>query len=79
MKKLKLNAYPVLPDMEEKITGIIEEARRKRARKVEIAYGESVMIKKRVLTFLNKKEIRRLYSRLEKTNKGWGRVYLHFR
>ena len=29
--------------------------------------------------FLNKKENRQLYSRLEKTDKGWGRVYLHFR
>jgi len=79
MKKLKLNAYPVLPDMEEKIIGIIQEARQKRAKKVEIAYGESITLKKRILNFLEKKEIRRLYSRLEKTGKGWGRVYLHFR
>jgi hypothetical protein len=47
---------------------------------VEIAYGDAAeSIKKRVLNFLHKKEIRRLYSRLEKTEKGWGRVYLHFR
>jgi DNA-nicking Smr family endonuclease len=78
--KLKLNLYPVVPDMEEKIFQIIQEALDKRARMVEIAYGDAAeSIKKRVLNFLHKKEIRRLYSRLEKTEKGWGRVYLHFR
>lgn len=47
---------------------------------VEIAYGEAGgSVKKRILNFLNNKEIRRLYSRLEKTEKGWGRIYLYFR
>ncbi|MDD5611369.1 MAG: DNA mismatch repair protein MutS, partial [Candidatus Omnitrophica bacterium] len=51
-----------------------------RAKMVEIAYGEAgEMVKKRIINFLNKKEIRKLYSRLEKTDKGWGRIYLHFR
>jgi len=78
--KLKLNVYPVIPDMDKKIAAIIQEAVDKRAKIVEIAYGEaSDSIKKRILNFLNKKEIRRLYSRLEKTEKGWGRIYLYFR
>ena len=78
--KLKLNVYPVIPDMEEKIGQIIQEAVNKRAKLLEIAYGEaSDSVKKRILIFLNNKEIRRLYSRLEKTEKGWGRIYLHFR
>ncbi len=78
--KLKLNLYPATGDMEDKITRILEEATEKRAKVVEIAYGEAVdSVKKRILNFLNKKEIRRLYSRLEKTDKGWGRVYLYFR
>jgi hypothetical protein len=78
--KLKLNLYPVAPDMEEKIALTIQEALDKRAKVVEIAYGEAASsIKKRLLNFLNKKEIRRLYYRLEKTDKGWGRIYLHFR
>lgn len=78
--KLKLNVYPVIPDMEERIAEILQEAVEKRARLVEIAYGDaSESVKKRILNFLNKKENRRLYSRLEKTDKGWGRVYLHFR
>ena len=78
--KLKLNVYPVIPDMDKKIAAIIQEAVDKRAKIVEIAYGQaSDSIKKRILNFLNKKEIRRLYSRLEKTEKGWGRIYLYFR
>ncbi len=78
--KLKLNLYPVTTDMEKKMAKILQEAVDGRARVVEIAYGAaSDSVKKRILNFLNKKEIRRLYSRLEKTDKGWGRVYLHFR
>ena len=78
--KLKLNLYPVTTDMEKKMARILREAEDGRASIVEIAYGiASDSVKKRILNFLNKKEIRRLYSRLEKTDKGWGRVYLHFR
>jgi len=78
--KLKLNVYPVIPDMEEKIGQIIQQAVDNRAKLVEIAYGEaSIDVKKRILNFLNKKEVRCLYSRLDKTDKGWGRIYLHFR
>jgi len=78
--KLKLNLYPAVPDMEEKIAAILQEAVDNKARSVEIAYGEAVDgVKKRILNFLNKKEVRRLYSRMEKTDKGWGRIYIHFR
>ena len=78
--KLKLNLYPVVPDMEEKIIQALLEAVDKRAKSLEIAYGEAgASVKKRILNFLNKKEIRSLYCRLEKTDKGWGRIYLHFR
>ena len=78
--KLKLNLFPAVPDMEEKISGILQEAVAGRASIVEIAYGTAAeSVKKRILNFLNKKENRRLYTRLEKTDKGWGRIYLHFR
>jgi len=78
--KLKLNLYPIAPDMEINIEKILKEAVAGRASLLEIAYGPaSDSVKKRILNFLNKKEIRRIYSRLEKTDKGWGRIYLHFR
>ncbi|MFH0913394.1 MAG: DNA mismatch repair protein MutS [Candidatus Omnitrophota bacterium] len=78
--RLKLNVYPVIPDMEEKIAKILQKAVDNRARILEITYGKAGDgVKKRILDFLNNKDIRKLYSRLEKTDKGWGRVYLHFR
>ena len=78
--KLKLNLYPVATDLEIRIAEVLNEAVVKRAKLLEITYGEaSETIKKRILNFLNKKENRALYSRLEKTEKGWGRIYLHFR
>ncbi|MDD4939845.1 MAG: DNA mismatch repair protein MutS [Candidatus Omnitrophica bacterium] len=78
--KLKLNVYPVIPHLEQEIARIFQKAVDSRAKVLEIAYGESSdSVKKRILNFLNKKEIRRLYSRLEKTDKGWGRIYVHFR
>ena len=77
---LKLNLYPVSTEMEQRVTEAIQEALEKRIKTVEISYGEaSDSVKKRILNFLNQKEIRTLYSRLEKTDKGWGRIYLHFR
>ena len=39
--KLKLNGYPVIPDMNEKLAEIIQEAVDNRAKVVEIAYGEA--------------------------------------
>ena len=78
--KLRLNVYPVIADMDEKLAQIIQKAVDNRAKVVEITYGEaSANVKKRILNFLNRKDIRRLYSRLEKTEKGWGRIYVHFR
>lgn len=77
---IKLNLYPITTDMEERVAEVIGEAIEKRVKTVEISYGEaSDSVKKRLLKYLNKKDVRRLYSRLEKTEKGWGRVYLHFR
>ena len=78
--KLKLNVYPMIADMEEKLKDIIQEAVDSRAKVLEIAYGPaSDSIKKRILNFLIKKDIRKLYSRFEKTEKGWGRIYVYFR
>lgn len=77
---LKLNLYPVSTDLEDRINEAIREASEKRIKTIEISYGEAAAnVKKRILNYLNKKEVRCLYSRMEKTKKGWGRVYLHFR
>ena len=77
--RLKLNAYPLPADLEKRIAAIVREAQAGRAKELEIAYGPSKVVKKRILAFLNKKEMRALYHRLEKTERGWGRVYLYFK
>jgi hypothetical protein len=78
--KIKVNAYPVIDDLEQRLGEALKLAKKKRARLIEIAYGTaSVQIKRRILNFLMKKENRRLYNRLEKSIQGWGRIYVHFR
>ena len=77
---IKLNFYPVAKDIEEKIAAAFIKAQDKRADFIEVSYGDaSEDIKKRILNTLNKKEYRQIYNRLEKSRKGWGRVYIHFR
>ncbi|MBI2854595.1 MAG: Smr/MutS family protein [Chloroflexi bacterium] len=59
---------------------VIDEAVRKRVTLVEIIPGKgSGQLKKRVLRFLAQPEIKRLYHRLEKDDKNFGRIFVHFR
>ena len=59
---------------------VINEALQKRIALVEIIPGKgSGQLKKRVLRFLNRPDIKKLYHRLEKDDKNFGRVFIHFR
>lgn len=59
---------------------MIGEAVRKKITLVEIIPGKgSGQLKKRVLRFLNQPEIKKLYHRLEKDDKSFGRIFVHFR
>ena len=59
---------------------VIAEAIEKRIALVEIVPGKgSGQLKKRVLRFLLKPEVKRLYHRLEKDDKNFGRIFVHFR
>ena len=59
---------------------VINEAIEKKIALVEIIPGKgSGQLKKRVLRFLLKPEVKRLYHRLEKDDKNFGRVFVHFR
>jgi DNA-nicking Smr family endonuclease len=58
---------------------VITEAIEKRITLVEIIPGKgSGQLKKRVLRFMNKPEIKSQYSRLEKDDKNFGRIFVHF-
>ena len=59
---------------------VIVEAIKKKIALVEIIPGKgSGQLKKRVLRFLLQPEVKRLYHRLEKDDKNFGRVFVHFR
>ncbi len=59
---------------------VIAEAVEKRIRLVEIIPGKgSGQLKKRVLRFLTQPEIRNQYHRIEKDDKNFGRIFVHFR
>ena len=59
---------------------VITDAVTKKITLVEIIPGKgSGQLKKRVLRFLNKPEIKKLYHRVEKDDKNFGRILVHFR
>ncbi len=66
--------------IDEELNRVIVEAIEKKIALVEIIPGKgSGQLKKRVLRFLLKPEVKRLYHRLEKDDKNFGRVFVHFR
>jgi DNA-nicking Smr family endonuclease len=59
---------------------VITEAISKKIDLVEIIPGKgSGQLKKRILRFLAQPDIKKLYHRLEKDDKNFGRVFIHFR
>jgi dsDNA-specific endonuclease/ATPase MutS2 len=81
--KLKLDLHDIYnrgQDIDRALRAIIDEAVAKKAPVVEIIPGKgSGQLKKRVLRFLEQKEIKELYHRVEKDSKNFGRVFVHFR
>jgi DNA-nicking Smr family endonuclease len=62
------------------LSRVIEEAVRKKIALVEIIPGKgSGQLKKRVLRFLAQPDIKKLYHRLEKDDKNFGRIFVHFK
>lgn len=83
MAKLKLDLHDIFNQdqkIEAALNDIIEETIDKRIKLVEIIPGKgSGQLKKRVLRFLEQKEIKRLYHRVEKDGKNFGRLFVHFK
>jgi dsDNA-specific endonuclease/ATPase MutS2 len=81
--KLKLDLHDVYnrgEDIDRALRAVIDEAVEKKAPLVEIIPGKgSGQLKKRVLRFLDQKEIKALYDRVEKDSHNFGRVFVHFR
>ena len=81
--KLKLDLHDIYnqgPEIERALRSIIDEAIAKKAPLVEIIPGKgSGQLKKRVLRFLDRKDVKALYHRVEKDSDNFGRVFVHFR
>ena len=80
--KLKLDLHNIYSNGEklnQALAGIMEEAQRKKAKLVEIIPGKgSGQLKKSVLRFLEK-GYKNTLIRIEKDDKNWGRIFVHFR
>jgi DNA-nicking Smr family endonuclease len=81
--KLKLDLHDIYNknvEIEKALRDIIDEAVRKKATVVEIIPGKgSGQLKKRVLRFLDQKEIKAQYHRIDKDSKNFGRLFVYFR
>jgi len=82
-RKLKLDLHDIYNrggDIDRALQAVIDEAVAVKASVVEIIPGKgSGQLKKRVIRFLEQKEIKALYHRIEKDSQNWGRLFVHFR
>ncbi|MBI2174898.1 MAG: Smr/MutS family protein [Candidatus Omnitrophica bacterium] len=83
MGRLKLDLHDIYSNgdaIELALEQAMEQAVSKRLELVEIVPGKgSGQLKKHVLRFLARPEIKKLYHRLEKDDRNFGRVFVHFR
>lgn len=83
MAKIKLDLHDIFNRgraIEDELNKAIRDAVEKRIALVEIIPGKgSGQLKKHVLRFLERPEIKKLYHRIEKDDKNFGRVFVHFR
>jgi len=81
--KLKLDLHDIYnrgADIDRALRQVVEEAVRTKATLVEIIPGKgSGQLRKRVLRFLDTKEMKALYHRVEKDSHNHGRIFVHFR
>ena len=83
MAKLKLdlhNIYNRGDQIDAELNRVVQEAIDKKIELVEIIPSKgSGQLKKKVLRFLNQGHIKKLYKRVEKDDKNFGRIFIHFK
>jgi len=83
MAKLKLDLHEICKNgnlIEKELNRIIDEANEKRIALVEIISGKgSGQLKKTVLRFLDRPDIKKKYLRIDKDSKNYGRVFVRFK
>lgn len=83
MAKLKLDLHDIYNkgrEIDRALEDIIHQAVEKKIKEVEIIPGKgSGQLKKKVLRFLERKDIKKLYHRIDKDSKNFGRLFVYFR
>jgi len=83
MAKIKLDLHDIFSNgraIEDELNRVINDAVEKRIALVEIIPGKgSGQLKKSVIRFLQRPEIKNLYHRIEKDDKNFGRIFVHFK
>ena len=83
MAKLVLDLHDIFNkgrSIDGELNRVVSEAVAKKITLVEIIPGKgSGQLKKRVLRFLAQPDIKKLYYRIEKDDKNFGRIFIHFR
>jgi DNA-nicking Smr family endonuclease len=83
MSKLVLDLHEIFNKgykIDKALKDIMEEALESRVDWVEIIPGKgSGQLKKKVLRFLDQKEIKQMYHRIEKDRDNFGKIFVYFR
>lgn len=83
MAKIKLDLHNIFNKgrtIDTELQRVVDEAVEKRIALVEIIPGKgSGQLKKHVMRFLDQPQVKKLYHRIEKDDKNFGRIFIHFR
>ena len=83
MARIKLDLHPIFnrgQQIEQALVQAFDEAESKRIRCIEIIPGKgSGQLKKKVLKFLERGDVKVRYHRVEKDSRNFGRLFVHFR
>jgi dsDNA-specific endonuclease/ATPase MutS2 len=83
MAKLKLDLHDIYnrgDQIDAELERIMQQAIDNKIDLVEIIPGKgSGQLKKKVLRFLNQSHVRKMYHRVEKDDRNFGRIFVHFR
>jgi DNA-nicking Smr family endonuclease len=82
-RNLTLDLHPIYDKgaaIDAALAEAMADAERSRAKQLEIICGKgSGALKKRVLRYLDRKDVRQRYHRVERDSRNHGRVFVHFR
>jgi DNA-nicking Smr family endonuclease len=83
MAKIVLDLHDIFNKgfkIDSELNRVMEEAVDKKISLVEIIPGKgSGQLKKRVIRYFMQPEVKKLYHRLEKDDKNFGRIFIHFK